>query len=276
MEAIKLRRILCPINFSGASQRIIEGASILAAMYGAELRLFHVVCDNIHERDAESLLASMFALTRSLPERTRVSAALAYGNPASEIAQHARLTSADLIVLGTDRRSAPEHVGTTIVADVAAHAPCPVLHVRPHLLPSLSTRVPGFAEILCCADSRRGSNDGDAYAHALARYANARVTRVHVVGDGDDEAESVDADNGDAEKRVVHISVTGSPGPEIVALAEGIHSDLIVMGVVDGISSAPRLGSTTAHVMVHARCPVLLVPPSSGAHIQPNDVRKPR
>ena len=264
MKAIELRRILCPINFSDSSRRIVESASILASSYGAELRLFHVACDgSAHGRDAEHLLASLFALTRRLSERTRVSAALAYGDPSSEITQHARLTNADLIVLGTDQRSSPAQVGTTIVADVAAHAPCPVLHVRPHPLPSLSDQPVGFAEILCCADSLRGSKESDDYAHMLARRDHSRVTRVTVLGTDDHITESTTMlNNDDANKHVVHVSLTGSAGPEIVAFAQRVQSDLIVIGAVDGTSDVPGLGSTTAYVMVHAQCPVLIVPSS--------------
>ena len=100
-------------------------------MYDAELRLFHVVSNQSSNRDAESLIASLFALTRTLPARTRVSAALAHGNPSSEIIQHARLMRADLIVLGSEQRSAPVRFGNAR-RDVASQAGCPVLHVRPN------------------------------------------------------------------------------------------------------------------------------------------------
>jgi hypothetical protein len=53
MKAIDFHRILCPINFTDGSRRTVEGASILAAMYAAELRLFHVVCDGRRACDEE-------------------------------------------------------------------------------------------------------------------------------------------------------------------------------------------------------------------------------
>src|SRR5918999_860273 len=102
MKAVEFRRILCPITFADGSRRTVEGASILAAAYDAELRLFHVVSNERSCRDAESLISSLFALTRTLPARARVSAALAYGDPSSEIVQHARLMRADLIVLARE------------------------------------------------------------------------------------------------------------------------------------------------------------------------------
>jgi nucleotide-binding universal stress UspA family protein len=261
MKAIQFRQILCPINFSEGSQRTVEGASSLATTYGAELRLFHVVRDRGDGRDAEDLIASLFALTRTLPERARVSAAIAYGDPSSEIIQHARLTGADLIVLGTERQSAPAMAHRTIAAEVASHAGCPVLHVRPHFLPSLSDAARGFTEIVCCDDPLSPSMDRGDYAHALAHRGHSRVTLLNVLA-ADDAAsesrrESAEDSNG---RRHVHVSLTGSPGPEIVALAERICADLIVIGAHDEASPGHTLGFAAAYVMVHAPCPVLLVP----------------
>ena len=262
MKAIEFRRILCPINFSHGSQRTVGGAAHLASMYDAELRLFHV-CDGGSGRDAESVIASLFALRRTLPERTRVSAALGFGDPSSEIVQHANVMRADLIVLGTDRRTLPADVHRTIVADVSAHAACPVLHVRPHLLPSASGTARGFSEIVCCVDPGPGSYDRSEYAHALARPGHARVTMLNVLSTDDDTSESVPhaADEADGRRDVVHVSLTGSPEMEIIELAQKVGADLIVMGTHGEAASERKLGSTTAHVMVHAPCAVLIVPP---------------
>lgn len=239
-------------------------------MHDAELRLFHVVSNENSSLDAESLIASLFALTRTLQKRTRVSAALAYGDPSSEIIQHARLMRADLILFGSERHSTPAEVRGAIVADVATRAECPVLHVRPHLLPSLSDKPPGFTEIVCCVDPMSGAGTRDDYAHALAHRGNARVTLLNVVADDDDTSESAPqaAIDINGRRNVVHVSLTGQPGPEIVALAQQIHADLVVVGAQDEASPEHELGSTTAHVMVHAPCPVLIIPRSpSSFHI---------
>jgi nucleotide-binding universal stress UspA family protein len=267
MKAMEIRRILCPINCGDGSQRTVEGASILAAMYDAELRLFHVVANGSRDRDAESLIASLFAFTRSLPGRTRVSASLAHGDPSSEIIQHARLMAADVIVLGTDRRSTPTDVRKTIVANVATHAACPVLYMRPHSLPSLSDTARGFSEIVCCVDPGSGSLGHGDYGHSLAHRGHARVTLLNVFATDDDTNELTReaADETGNRRDAVHVSLTGSPKTEIVALAQRMRADLIVMGAQDELSPEQALGSTTAYVMAHAPCPVLIVPRSSSA-----------
>ena len=261
MHAINIRRILCPIDFGGGSQRTVEGAAVLAAMYGAELRLFHVVCNGSAARDPERLIASLFALTRTLPGRTRVSAALAHGDPSSEIIQHARLMAADVIVIGTSQGSPRAAARQQRIADIAAHAPCPVLHVRPHLLPSRYETLRGFSEVVCCVHPTGGSLDLGDYAHALARHGHARVTLLNVLATDDDAGELArePAETG-LRRNVVHVSLTGSPESEIVALAERIGADLIVMGAQDEASAERKLGSTTAYVMAHAPCAVLIVP----------------
>ena len=55
--------------------------------------------------------------------------------------------------------------------------------------------------------------------------------------------------------------VAGDPAAEICRLAEARRADLIIMGSRGhGPLAAAFLGSVTAHVVQHARCPVMVVP----------------
>lgn len=250
---------------------------MLATLYDAELRLFHVR-SAAHDagQDAESLIASLFALSRKVPERLRVSAAVAYGDPCDEIRQHARLIGSDLIVLGADLRSTPSEFLKTVPTTIVANAPCPVLIVRPALARSLADRTHGFAEILCCGDLLPGSAERINYALALGDRGLGRVTLVEVLSEVDDSTELEQQEHEaavvDDRMHVVHVALTGSPGPEIVGLAKRIQSDLIVIGAQKHVSAVPRLGSTTAYVMAHAPCPVLIVPSfPKASHKESND-----
>ena len=266
MQAVPFSRILCPVTFSQHSQQTVEGAAVLAAMHNAELRLFHVLSDpKGTDQDAESLVASLFALSRRLPERLRVSAAIAYGDPSSEIRQHARLMRADLIVLGAERRSAPADFAHTVPGKVLTGPPCHVLIVRPRLAPALADADRGFAEILWCADFLASSFESARYVQAMTHSGHARVTILNIVSQDNDEAALADenASYVVGGMHAVHVVLTGSPGPEIVALAQRIQSDLIVMGAHEDVSQERQRGSTLTYVISCAPCPVLIVPLSS-------------
>ena len=238
---------------------------MLATLYDAELRLFHVrSVAREGGQDAESFITSLFALSRKAPERLRVSAAVAYGDPCDEITQHARLMGSDLIVLGSDLRSTPTEFLETVPATIVTHAPCPVLIVRPAFDQPVTDGGHQFAEILCCGDFLPGSAERVNYALALGDRAHGRVTLLEVLSEGNDspelEQQEHEAAGVDEPMHVVHVALTGSPGPEIVGLAKRIQSDLIVIGAQKHVSPTPGLGSTTAYVMAHAPCPVLIVP----------------
>ena len=80
MKPAQFSRILCPVSFSATSRRAVESAALLAAKHDCELRLFHAVsCGTDGERDAEALIASLFALMRHTRARIRISAAIGYG-----------------------------------------------------------------------------------------------------------------------------------------------------------------------------------------------------
>jgi nucleotide-binding universal stress UspA family protein len=277
MKAPGFVRILCPITFSERSWRTVGDAAVLAAMYDAELRLFHVrSTENDADQDAEGLIASLFTLSRRQSERLRVSAAVAYGDPCAEIIQHARLTGSDLIVLGADLRPPLTEFLNTVTARVTTHATCPVLVVRPALNRSLADDSQGFAEILCCGDFLPGSAERVNYALALGDRAHGRVTLLEVLTEGNDspelEQQEHEAAGVDERMHIVHVALTGSPGPEIVGLAKRIQSDLIVIGAQQHVSATARLGSTTAYVMAHAPSPVLIVPSfPEASEIESND-----
>ena len=100
---------------------------------------------------------------------------------------------------------------------------------------------------MCCVDPASGSRARDEYAHALAHDSDARVTLLNVVPADEDTTESARAAAGDVDGRrmSVHVSLTGQPGPEIVALAQQIRADLIVIGAQDeasvqGLGLRPR------------------------------------
>ena len=272
MKPAQFSRILCPVSFSDTSRRTVDVAVTLAAAHNAELRLFHAVSRDAGGEDAEALITSLFSLARHA-QRMRISAAVGCGDPASEIRHHARLMRADLIVMGIDLRSARRPSPDTPALAVAAQASCPVLVVRPTPARFVKERWNGFTDILSCIDFLPASLQSADCALALAERNGARVTLLNVLADDEDESpERGDEAAMDIRRRLdairstarlshgVEAVLTGRPGPEIVGFANRVGSDLIVISAHSGVQSGQKLGATTGYVIMHAQCPVLIVP----------------
>ncbi len=146
-----------------------------------------------------------------------------------------------------------------------------------------------ITRILCPIDFSVSSDHAAAHAVALARWFGASITALHVDNPiflpmpglvlagyrGEPALEEDDARR--LTDRVLHVFadartpldvrvVTGPPQTRIVDGAIALPADLIVMGT-HGASGLEHLvlGSVTEHVLRHAPCPVLTVPPRSRA-----------
>jgi nucleotide-binding universal stress UspA family protein len=101
-------------------------------------------------------------------------------------------------------------------------------------------------------DGSPGAAAARAWADALAAATGAHVTAVRVVGAPQDAGSAADG-----EPRVV----VGVPAPSLLAAADEIAADLVVVGRRGaGGHEALRLGSTAHQVAEHATRPVAVVP----------------
>lgn len=141
---ISLKKILVPTDFSDHSAKAVRYGAELAATFGAELHLLHVVeftpimyGDGAYiplETPAELTAAA----TRQLDDlkidsatSLQVTRNVAQGTPFVEVVRYARDNATDLVVLGTHGRGAIAHMLLGSVAErVVRKAPCPVLVVR--------------------------------------------------------------------------------------------------------------------------------------------------
>lgn len=142
-------RILVPTDFSPPSDAALEYARMLAAKFGASLRLLHVIdeptpasnfvadgyaptTDDI--RDALLTQArGRLAYAMNVADRTHfhATANAVIGMPAPAIVDYAAATGTDLIVMGTHGRTGLAHMLMGSVAEhVVRTAGCPVLTVR--------------------------------------------------------------------------------------------------------------------------------------------------
>ena len=145
---ITIKNILVATDFSEPSDSALEYGRALALNFGARLHVLHVVEIPIFSASADGA-AYDFALTKeSLEEDARQKLSDLLGpdvgqppamttvvrtapSPAMVIADYARESNIDLIVMGTHGRGLLGHIFMGSVAErVVRIAPCPVLTLR--------------------------------------------------------------------------------------------------------------------------------------------------
>ena len=147
---IKLDRILVPTDFSDFSKPAMQYGCAIAARFGAELHLLHVVADpamlvpeaaafsvEAMQAQSEVLVEDAKAALQKLPpdnweDGKPIFRDVRVGPAFMEIIDYAREKSIDLIVIGTHGRSGLMHILMGSVAErIVRKAPCPVLTVKP-------------------------------------------------------------------------------------------------------------------------------------------------
>ena len=143
---MKIKRILCPTDFSEIAEKAVEYAVFLASSHNAELQLLHVV-DHLHGFDNYLILSmtpheiaermekhaneNLSDVTNQIKETVKTEKAVRHGKASVQIIAMAREMKADLIVMGSHGRTGLSHVIIGSVAEaVIRHAYCPVLVVR--------------------------------------------------------------------------------------------------------------------------------------------------
>jgi nucleotide-binding universal stress UspA family protein len=145
---MKVRRILCAVDFSAPSHEALHYGADLARLFDADLTLFHVyhypgygMPEGSYVLPGPETMAKLFArMDERLAEwkteavergAQRVDTATGEGSAWHEIVERAK-KGYQLIVVGTHGHSGLRHMLLGSVADrVVRHAPCPVLTVRP-------------------------------------------------------------------------------------------------------------------------------------------------
>ncbi len=147
---IKLKNILCPLDFSENSQEALQYAiHLMLKDDDATLQLAHVVDSRvfdysgpIYEQELPVMKVALDQSTREqlekkllaeVPEelQNRVETIILFGVPFLEIIMTARNNDIDLIVIGTHGRTGLAHILIGSVAEkVVRKAPCPVLSVK--------------------------------------------------------------------------------------------------------------------------------------------------
>ena len=143
---MKIQKILCPLDFSDVSQKLLDYSVSFAKTNKAKLVLLHVI-DHPHLYDNYQILAitpaeiseklekqaqkELSKIVNQIKNKIKVDMLVRNGKPFIEIIRSAKDIDADLVIIGSHGRSAIAHVliGSTS-EKVARKAPCPVLIFR--------------------------------------------------------------------------------------------------------------------------------------------------
>ena len=296
---VAMTRILCPVDFSDFSRRALDYAAGIARWYDARIMALHVVppITSMLPVSGEGLYPPLVFRPEDLEQfRTELDAfvrgsgiealdiEVVQGSVPREIARLARALPADLLVMGSHGRSGFERLMLGSVTErLLRTAPCPVLTV-PVRASAVAPVNALFSRVLCAVDFSPASLHAITLAQSLAGEAAARLCVLHVlepvsvfepvVAVGPDGLPAVSADYRREVRRrleglvdrdtraftdVAEVVVSGKPYREILRTAGEQRSDLIVIGAHGGNPGVPAFGSTTAHVVREAQCPVLTV-----------------
>lgn len=292
---IRIKSVLCPVDFSEISQHALDHAASIARWYDARLTILYVfpnlpVLDVpplvLEPADRERLIDKirrMAVHVSSVPLDVRVQQAPCIHE---EILAQLKATDADLLVIGTHGRSGFQRLFLGSVTEkVIRKAQCRTLVVPPRAPDVAPTAPVQCRRILCPVDFSESSLRAVAHAIAMAKQAGAHVTLLNVIETPSiispepaafeiDFARIREAAVAEVRRRLYELIPEEARTfctPETVVVRDGAHreilrqaadrrSDLIVMGVHGrGAVDVLLFGSTTHHVIRASACPVLIV-----------------
>ena len=283
-------KLMVATDFSERSDRALRRATLIAREVDVELSLIHVVDEDqprrIVEAERNNALAILHEQVSTLREMDGISCTsrVVIGTVFGGIVQATREESPAVLIIGPHRRQELRDLfmGTTAERTIREIS-CPVLMVNgPPVAP--------YRKCMLTTDCSDGSRRALDTAYSLG-IAPGRISSLIYVFDApvlrlamsytlseDEKADYLEDESREAMLHLIEFSAKLSvkqphlivrqdkttPASEILAAAEELSSDLIVVGT-RGASRFARLilGSVAEEVLRRARCDVLAVPPGN-------------
>ena len=295
-ETLKIKLILCPIDFSEFSVSAYQHALSLAEHYQAKLVAQHIVemwrhpsadfaaSAGVYEEYSQALRESGNKQLQEFVENhthddIQPELVVQIGVAADSIVSFTQLQKADVIVMGTHGRRGFDRLMLGSVTDrVMRTASCPVLAASKPAHGSVAAgkergHVHHLSRILFCADFSENSERALRYAISATAEYDAELTLLHVLEGVPSPAKTEEATAAAADRldklippegrkslKIRTAVRTGKPYPQIIQLAMEAQIDLVIMGVRGrGALDVAVFGSTTYRVMQLGSCPVLAV-----------------
>jgi len=283
-----LSRILLPVDFSGRCVGGAHYAQALAARFGSEITILHVLPPPHYEFSAlevgGSVLNELFA-TRSAQirgeldrylaaelDQVQVRRVLLEGDPARKIVEHAHTENVDLMIMPTHgygpfRRFILGSVTTKVLHD----ADCPIW-TGIHLEESVSVSSIAFRNVLVAVDLGEQSGRTLEWGGWLAAAFGARLSVVHaipslegkVAGSAEvewrahvtKEIETLQTRAGSSADVIVE---SGDAPQAVCATAERLRADVLVIGRGSAAGIFGRLRTNAYAIIRQSPCPVVSV-----------------
>ncbi len=144
---VEINKVVVPVDFSSATDKVVDYATSVADKLGAHVIFFHVVND-FQGYDMLLVHPSFVEMSEELKKKSKqriaalvedykqlkngASGEVAVGDAAEEIVQFAEQEKADMIIIGTHGVKGLERILMGSTAEkVVKKAPCPVLTFNP-------------------------------------------------------------------------------------------------------------------------------------------------
>jgi len=279
----EIRTVLCPIDFSPATERQIAVASELGRAFGARLVLHHNLSgataagvgwmwarehpEVLSDTAAESRLHDLLGV---LPEGVEAESRLTHGPAIQAVLTVGELVDADLVVLSTHGPTGEQH--TSITERILEHSnrSLLVLHeaAADRTTPHFAAASGDAQAVLVPTDLSEGSRAALDCAFELAGRLPLHLHLLYVAEGGRSEAPGADprvqleSAVPEALRRRVSVHVEeGDPGEAIPAAARRLGAACIMMGEHSHRSLWSWLRPDRSQQVLHrAPCPVWYVP----------------
>ena len=249
----------------GAALKVLHAREAELPPYVTASKMDEVDREERRADDAEAVELDEF-VTSAIGDQTAARSMVVDGSPAESILDEAARANTLLIALGTHGRGGLEKLRFGSVAEtVLRESRVPVLTVNS------SIEMPGppdLRRIVCAIEP-----DGDAagtlsYAAGLAEKLGSRLTVVSIAAEGKDgeirEWISTVCENIDESVKqqceLEQIVRSGDVVGQVLAEADDVNADLLVIGISHDLFADGSLGARTAEIVNRAHCPVITVP----------------
>lgn len=280
MTADEIRKILCPVDFSETSENALRYAVSLAPCWQADVVVVHAYLFQpppyFTEAQIEHLAlewGDMHGVAeKSLQEFVRtvvgrlsphIETVVVEGLATDTISTAASTLRADLIVMGTHGRRGLRALLLGSVAEHVLHSSeIPVLMVRPNSATPKGDLA--IKEVLCPVNNSLVARQSIGYAASIAKCSGATLTLLHVKERSAEDTLTDWCSQAAVERshcQVRELTREGKVAEEVLRVASEVNCDLLVVGAWHRpLFDRTVIGCTTATIVRHANCPILIVP----------------